>query len=329
MKKQLLNLSLIIVAVLFSLGLQAQKMEATITSQNAAPTIDGVADDDVWDACETHDLERIHTPDPADPTLTLATWKAFWNDTAVFVLVEVEDDDWWPSWLSEAADWESDKPEVYFDVNATLDDDGGAGTDGTGNGSGHYQLAPNFTNDTDTTAQGDLISIRAGQIGAATFTADPCEYAFEYSASFAGLTDGDGNALDPTSRTTIGFDVTVIDRDEGDAGRRRATWSNDGSTDECWNNMDDAGLLTFQVGTPVSEIAFDPSLVTPTIATTYVNVPANALSVTFYNTLGQAVKQVDVNGTKTISVADLGVGIYFVSVKDADNQVRVARISKK
>jgi hypothetical protein len=38
----------------------------------------------------------------------------------------------------------------------------------------------------------------------------------------------------------------VIDRDPGDASRKRANWSNEGKANENWTNMDDAGRLTFE-----------------------------------------------------------------------------------
>jgi Secretion system C-terminal sorting domain len=44
---------------------------------------------------------------------------------------------------------------------------------------------------------------------------------------------------------TIGFDVTIIDRDPGDTGRRRNVWANIGAVNESWTTMDDCGLVTF------------------------------------------------------------------------------------
>jgi hypothetical protein len=59
-------------------------------------------------------------------------------------------------------------------------------------------------------------------------------------------------ALTPSNilNRNIGFDVTVADQDEGiTTSRQRKTWSQDGLSyvlDESWNNMDDAGIISFE-----------------------------------------------------------------------------------
>ena len=112
-----------------------------------SPTIDGQADI-LWNNVEAHNIDLNFTGE--FPTLYDATWKAVWNDTVICVLVEVSEDSFWPSWLSGLADWASDKPEVYFDVNEILED--GLGPLPDGSNQGHFQFAPNFSE----TEQGTL-----------------------------------------------------------------------------------------------------------------------------------------------------------------------------
>ena len=134
--------------------------------------------------------------------------------------------------------WEYDKPEIYFDVNFNLTDGGGASA-----GNGHYQVAPGPTLD-----QNDGRALTTGfQGGAAdatySITVNAPDANYEYFIPMEALTNGDG--LDVQG--TIGFDVTMIDRDPGDAARKRAVWANVGAVDESWNNMDDAVGLPLMV----------------------------------------------------------------------------------
>jgi hypothetical protein len=71
---------------------------------------------------------------------------------------------------------------------------------------------------------------------------DP-NYTVEYFIPWSLLNDADGNPVDLTN--AVGFDVTIIDRDEGDEGRRRAVWANN-EGDESWASMDGAGVIYFE-----------------------------------------------------------------------------------
>jgi hypothetical protein len=81
-------------------------------------------------------------------------------------------------------------------------------------------------------------------------------YFYEHFVPFANLKDEDGVAITSSTERPLGFDVTIIDQDEGiTTSRQRCVWSNDGngnngSTDESWNNMDGAGTITLGEYTP-------------------------------------------------------------------------------
>ena len=138
MKKLLFKLSAAAIALLFTVQIMAQKKEADLLYLgNDAIIIDGVADD-IWDVVHENQIDVIFQVET--PTLTSATWKAVWNDDGVYVLVEVTDDVWSPSWISGLADWQSDKVELYIDTSDPLEDGLGAS-----NGVPNLQVAPNFT----------------------------------------------------------------------------------------------------------------------------------------------------------------------------------------
>jgi M6 family metalloprotease-like protein len=210
-----------------------------------SPAIDGQADI-LWNNVEAHDIDLNFTGEI--PTLSSATWKAVWNDTSIFVLVEVNDNSFWPTWLSGLAEWQSDKSELYFDVNDVLKDGGGPVL---GSISGHYYCAPNFSEFDQGT-----VHLFNGAYVAESWSEFPASYVYEYSIPFSSLTDIDEFELDPYSRTEIGFDVYAVDLDEGQFTRNRAVWANTGITNENWNNMDNAGIIQFvtdEIEPPVIE----------------------------------------------------------------------------
>jgi hypothetical protein len=69
---------------------------------------------------------------------------------------------------------------------------------------------------------------------------DP-NWSVEYFIPWSLLQTGDGGMFDQTA--PMGFDVTMIDRDTDDGGRRRAVWANIGGVNESWSNMDDVGYV--------------------------------------------------------------------------------------
>lgn len=216
-------------AILFSQ--QSQQQVSNIGANSI--TIDGDASDEAWLSVVPVSIDLPYSNE--QPTTNSATWKMLWSTNGIYIVVEVSDDVWMPSWVSGLNSWESDKIEVYIDMTDPQKDGGGAS-----GGNGNYQVGPDFSQD-----QGVEISFDAlGTVYASTFDGAGA-YVMEYYVPFAAIPDNNGVVIDPTVTATIGFDVTVIDLDEVSAGRDRAVWANTGAIDESWNNMDDVGLLTF------------------------------------------------------------------------------------
>jgi uncharacterized protein YjdB len=74
-------------------------------------------------------------------------------------------------------------------------------------------------------------------------------YVAEYFVPFSKLFDNTGFQLQTTD--TIGFDVTIIDRDNEEIPRQRAVWANVGAIDESYFNMDGCGTATFDTSDAV------------------------------------------------------------------------------
>jgi hypothetical protein len=336
MKKQLLTLSFAFLGA--GLLLAAKPNSATQTTDSSrnyatikkcacVAVIDGVADDAVWAAITAIPVDRKFTNET--PSLYSATWKAFWTDTAIFVLVEAEDDMFYPSWRSGQADWASDKIETYFDVN---NDGTGVHPDGQGPGAGggvskgHYQITHNF----DTIEI--MGSIQNGDRDS-TFEANTWAYGdhskltVEWLVSNKALKDSNAVQFDATVTTSIGFDICVSDLDSTvpASSRQRQMWSNIGHPGEDWNNMDSAGVITFdttQIVIGAVRPVYVSDLVTPTLVTSTITVKGDVNSVAVYNMLGQAVL---VSNKSVVDLSSLKTGVYFVNV----NNTSVTRIFKK
>lgn len=322
MKKGLLLIAAMALFTVQAIGQLTGPLAATFNWIDDAPTIDGVADEGVWADAAVTTLVPEAPFKTEVPTLTDPTVKAFWNDTALFVFLETSDGDWWPTWMTTVQEWESDKYEVYIDVNADIVDGGGAG-----GGAGNYQFAPQFQE----TAMGELIVWTSGN-GNGMTAADNYDgagyWAMEYSFAWADMLTSDGVGFDPYSQETFGFDVTFIDCDAETGPRNRLIWSNDGNhsgMDESWNTMDGVGVITLATGSAVQLKKVDGLTITPTVINNgYFNVSGQFTSVEIYNTIGQLVKSVNTPGN-SVSVAELQTGIHFVKVKN-DSKESVTKI---
>jgi hypothetical protein len=223
----------------FAINLFAQKT-AFVKYTPTPPEIDGFIEES-WDRAN---MEAINVPFKTEvATIGNSTWQALYDNDNFYCVVFVEDDNHWPGWEAGGNSWEYDKPEFYWDVNEVLKDGVGAGT----SNSGHYQLAPGFADGSYdmpiTQAQSAPGNLNPGGTWAYSLIGEG--YVYEIAVPLANLTDKDGNPL--KINREIGFDITIIDQDEGiTTARQRMNWNNAGAIDECWNNMDDAGII--QIG---------------------------------------------------------------------------------
>jgi hypothetical protein len=234
------TLYFLIIFTFFNSIILAQKKQATIYKTNETPTIDGI-EDELWQLTQPEYLNKNFQGEA--PTLN-AYWKMLWDNENIYVLVNVDDDDHFPAWESGGNGWEYDKAELYFDVNEVLED---------GNGpafaiSGHWQSAPNLQEDKYGEMQLEQESTQ--QVGSYyAYQRYNQGYIFEWKIPLRNLIDKDQIALSQVNilDRNIGFDVNVIDQDEGiTVSRQRKVWQNDGAIEECWNSMDDAGIIRFE-----------------------------------------------------------------------------------
>jgi hypothetical protein len=217
----------------------AQKPSGVIYKTSSAPVIDGRIDE-VWTTAVQYNIDKkFLNEEPTFGEAGTTYWKSLWDDNGMYILVVANDDAWFPYWKQNASDnWMYDKIELYFDTNSILKD--GIGAQNSNNG--HTQIAPvPIEGSIDGTMQSGYVGF--SKINYAYKVTDP-KWNAEYYIPWEAIPDKIGARFDISK--TMGFDISLIDRDSGDGERNRAVWANVGAIDESWGNMDDAGTLTFR-----------------------------------------------------------------------------------
>jgi len=245
----------LLLCAFFVAGVSAQDRPTHEVAKVAVgPDVDGVVDE-LWNDIDPNNIDQnFQAETPTIGQSGESFWKMVWVEgEGIYLLLIINDDDFHPYYEVEppGETWMYDKPEIYFDCNYILEDDGGASGEGQP-GNGHHQCAPPFADGLN-----DGTMLDAGEAGEADdddlgvkyahMVNDP-DYVSEYFFPMAYLTDKDGVPNDLSGE--VGFDVTIIDQDEGvTTTRHRAVWANTGQfgdANESWNSMDECGILTFE-----------------------------------------------------------------------------------
>jgi hypothetical protein len=321
MRKVNFIISLIFVA---SVVIGQDKMNIEVPYTDDAPAIDGI-EDLTWDQVPAVSLDKVVKG--TTPTVT-AYWKALWNDDALYVLVSVEDDDHWPSWKSGGSWFEYDQVEVYLDVNTILEDGKGPGEIGTG----HYQVQPGFA-DGGSGIPGSLPAVPGQRPeGTYCYVLSGADYVFEYALTYTSFINKDGIALDVGAfydLEKIGFDVYVIDQDEGvTTSKQRAAWHNTGVVNTNYSNMDDAGTITLaDIESSVDDKSISIS-VYPNPVVDYLVINADYDKLVITDVLGKAYATI-VDSDNKINMEFLPQGIYFIQAYNKGISIGVTKIYKK
>lgn len=323
MKNKLLKSILFCLFLSLVFSINAQDKDFNIYHLgNCTIEIDGEKDD-VWDKIWPHDISVAWKDEQVSmQSETTPTFKAVYNSTSLFILIEVPDDDFFPSIESGAASWLSDKPEINLDVNSTLIDGGGPSDD-----PGHYQFAPGFM-DTVYNNLSWVNKCKFAYDNSIELGDDTKEYFVEYKIPLDSLLDSDGIACDGSR--DIGFDITIIDLDETGKGitteeAQRINYCNDASVDETWNAMDYSAKLTFMYGwfdcssSVSSQMDIDLDIYpNPTNVNFTISAKQVIRKVKLLDMLGHVVETLEPNSTQVkVDISDLCTGIYIVKVKTA------------
>lgn len=284
-----------------------------------APEIDGEIDA-MWDDASTTILENVEmgTPDIKDLS---AQFRTLWNinDTTMYVLIEVEDDN---TFLTNA--WSSGD---FVQLNVDLDNDD---TDQYLFDDMFWMIRPSWNDSTLVGRNGpnwdDLPEIPWYS------SMDGSNYIIEVALPLSdlGISTFDGNG------TNIGFDIKVTDGDivgvDTLAKENEIVWS----SGESWNNPSAMGNIEL-LGAPVQsntaqndmnqDITFYPNPVKDQLN---IQTPAPNSKMMIYNITGELISSHYLESSmSTIDVSDLGSGIYIIGVKTDKGNIIYQKMLKK
>jgi hypothetical protein len=201
---------------------------------------------------------------------------------------------------------------------------------GSKDGKGHYQNARQAQ---DTTIQDAtfLYAYKHSTNG---------NYVKEIYAPWIALKDS-ANKLFTDNTLPIGFDVYIADNDTSTADaaktfRNRLVWSNIGTINEDYNNMNDAGLLYISGIPQIFPISVELVNVNnltfyPNPANNYIEIRTSStdlLPVAVINLTGQTVISTTVSDKGQLDISKLDKGVYFIKVTDK-NQIFTGKLVKK
>ncbi|MBN2520547.1 MAG: hypothetical protein JXB17_08595 [Bacteroidales bacterium] len=194
-----------------------------------APVIDGKVDE-IWNGTKKYKIDNNFINE--EPSLNDATWQAVWNDTAIFIIVEIDDDDFYPSWKSGLESWQSDNIELYLDVDSIESHNFPLPRTGL------YMFNPDYSEfEKGKLLKDSLISYSN------TYDEKNANMVFEYLVPFTTLVNYNNDILNPYLNNTIKFGVVVSDLDKNNITRQRTAWP-DFYEDE-WVNPDKLGEVIF------------------------------------------------------------------------------------
>lgn len=311
------KLSAFLVLCLFVLSAMAQDATIKKFPGSNVPVIDGTIDAS-WDGVDENEItvnvgNDANTDNDGDPlpTLDYASWKMAWNDTAVFILISAEDDNFCNEWCTSKTDWESDRIELFFNVNSAdmLDDSLGA-INGPGNGT--MQITSPWVQDADQAAahftNWQSLVFNYG------YVIDGDAYDYEFAIPFTTLTNADGNAYVPSDGSQFGFQVAICDVDLADvANRKFLNWIDC----DAWTSMHNAGIIEIsdeEISVGIYNYEITSINMYPNPASTSVTIDAVFDEIEINNIIGQKVLSIQNIQSEIVDISNLETGIYFISI---------------
>ncbi|WP_459191298.1 sugar-binding protein [Halosimplex sp. J119] len=183
---------------------------AEIAKTASAPTIDG--DDDGWSEATTHEFRHVIQGTVDGERDLSGGWRARWDGEALYVLVDVTDD----QRSTDSADhYDDDSVEVYVDA----DNSGGNSYDGENDF--HFS----FPRD-----DGEMTGIFPRGVAAVEWSRAETDDGYRIECAFPWSVLG----VSPEAGHQLGFDVHVNDDDDGDGRDAKLSWAAD--TDMAWDD---------------------------------------------------------------------------------------------
>lgn len=304
----------------------AQKT-VTVPKTNQEITVDGEANEDIWSAedvttnvIESMLEEGLVPPDgPADLS---ATWKGCYNETSLFLFVEVMDADIvYPN--DDVKGWAADKLEVYFgfspgetDANNLWD------VCDVGLVQEPFLVEPDPEDGVPCAKE-----TYSGREYAVVETVEG--YKMEIKINWDVFVDGNGDPVDASVGQFM-FDILVNDNDSETSTDERSQyyWSADM---HLWNypwNGSQGTIILGDLATKISSVHHQTNMIYPNPVNDELNIKGAIDHVIIYTVLGEEVLKHKLLNGNTISVKNLENGVYFINLYHNDNLVSTRKLIK-
>jgi hypothetical protein len=284
--------------------------------------VDGVVDVE-WDNADELTME-IQGGDDLDFTLYSASFRILWNDTCLFMLCQIDDDDHCDQWCTEQDDWLSDRLEIFIDTGDPLDDGGGA-MESVNPLMRHRQCTGFWFEEVTDTAWLNTSMWYHNTPYWSAFSLDVDYFDYEFGFiwdemwSIDSVPDPDDTLMFVAQNDAqIGLNVVMVDVDLATKENRAfANWA-EGSG---WDCMDSMGVVTLiGRGTAVKNVTASQSInVYPTPANDVLYIDAEAgVEVRINNIIGQEVLRIRNYNGNPVDLSGFSTGLYYVSVYNND-----------
>lgn len=337
MKKNLQVFWSICLVLVFALPVFAQDvsletLQVTVKQcEDDAITIDGLADEEVWQHIPAIKLENYidgfydNHPDPSDLS---ATMKLTWNEFGLYAFIEVKDQSM--TLRADHEDWaqhEVDNVEAFFQIPNAWGD--ALRTEGGRYNTGSWQVRTMVGEEESfggrensgwALESGEML---AGQIkwnmdvegGYNLEIAYPWEMLFQYV---------DTEPLDLfAEEKTIGFELTVADADNGEKRKGILAWNDNINANLAWRDPEFFGEIILShdlIATSIKSIQKNFTRVYPNPASSSLHVEGNISSIEIFDLLGRSLfYEKNLKETLiTIDTSFLKHGIYLLNINHGE-----------
>ena len=300
-------------------GVESCRASITVTVENifvipkvgTAPLIDGTIET-LWDDnTYTQSFTKVIQPTVTSTADLSGTFKAYWDNTYLYVLGDVSDDS---KFNDSPESYFDDGIELYFDINndkaATYGANDVAYNFGWNNG-----VIVGTTPATGRSTTGITYAI-ADKTGG---------YIFEARIPWTTLQGT------PAVNQLVGFDFHVNDDDNGAGRDGKLSWA--AATDDAWQNpaiFGTAKLGDIILSTSAQHIAeMNKIQVYPNPSNGFFNITTvEAVSVKVFDNVGRYVDEFNMNGSHNFG-SNYATGLYHVQLINSDGVVKTLKIVKE
>ncbi len=287
--------------------------------------LDGLQQEDAWFEADVAPVDqKVSMVDgedyPSSDADNSAVWYALYDETYLYVYVDITDDKIVPIEGADEEDpdgmqqWMNDGVEMFLDIKDRRYDLARISSE-------QHQVRFNIGRKYADTSAFNEYKGAWGEIEGST------TYQFEIAMPWGGIAQG---AVDPADVADyvadsikpgkkIAFEISVIDADVQDDRKSILNWSNNTGEDQAYNTSLYYGQLILGANSAIRKTNALTAKIYPNPANETLNISMEGMTqVIIYNVAGQKVMvHNNHNNSATLNVSELNTGLYIVEVRSA------------